>query len=139
LRHGGFVDHQFEAFQMATHHGRHRQHMSQIGRTVLGWRSTHCDEQNIAMLYGINSIACKTYTAIGLIFVQQGFEAWFKNGHITLLQGADFFSILVQANHLETQVRETRSCNQTYITRTNDCDAHFYFSYECMIHSQHET
>ena len=123
-RHGGFINHQLETLQVPANGGRHRQNVPQVGRTIFCGGRTHSDEEDVTVLYGLTSIGCETNSPIGTVAIEQFFEARLVNGHFTFLQGADFFLVLVQAHHLETQVRQACACDQTDITRTDDCDTH---------------
>src|SRR6185436_967180 len=105
-----------------------RQHMLEIGRAVLVWRSANRDEYDLRSFDCGADIGREAQPLLGLIAAYQLLQTRLVNRNVIGLEPFDLPRINVGADHAVAGFGETGAGNQSHVSRTNDRDVHLVCS-----------
>ena len=94
-----------------------------VGVAALGGGSADGDEDGLAVAGGGLEIAGE-FDAMAAMAGEELGEKFFVNGDFAGAKSLELLLVVIDQNDLMPEVGETGTCNQTNVSRTDDCDAH---------------
>jgi hypothetical protein len=82
------------------------------------------EEDDECLFYCLANV-CSESESTGLtVFSDELFQAWFVDGHHAVQQAFDFPFVNVNTGHVNAELSEARSRDESYITSTDNSNMH---------------
>ncbi len=123
-RHGRLVDHDLEAGHMPADIAGGRQHILQVGRTVLVRRRANGDELHVGMVDRGRDVGGEHQPPGLAVALDQVLQAGLVDRHAAIVEQRDLFFIDVEAEHIVAELGQAGAGDQADITAADDGDFH---------------